>query len=98
RPGATTFPYTTLFRSWVHRIRSRSINVDVHEMMKSGINDDPSDIGGMAVIGSNTTKCLRFGSDVDNRVLARIVGLVSRHDALRQDRKSTRLNSSHVSI
>src|SRR2546426_6482866 len=70
-PRSTLFPYTTLFRSFVH----------------------DSFVGAIDLIGVND---FDVGLDVSRRT--KINHLLSLSDATDQDRKSTRLNSSHLVI
>src|SRR5207249_10386869 len=84
-PASTLFPYTTLFRS-IFRLRDRS-PVD----REDDVADDQPRRGGRAV-GFDA-------HDDDRRPLGQAQPLaqsIGKLDGL--DRKSTRLNSSHVSI
>src|SRR5262245_64539200 len=81
-PTSTLFPYTTLFRSRVAA-------------------DDDHPLGGAVAVAHLTVEAGRESADVGlgglvpDRELERVVGVVG---GGRQDRKSTRLNSSHLGI
>src|SRR5438477_9083599 len=86
-PSSTLFPYTTLFRSM------RKADGDAHPAEKSGRKR-------FLGIGKNRPNAKGAGFWIDlvvheiNRALERKTLLLSQS----QDRKSTRLNSSHMSI
>src|SRR5256885_9726820 len=88
-PISTLFPYTTLFRSAVHQKHGRSILIsDADAQLQRG----QSGFRGLLVVGAN---------DLDH--LARQYAGTSHSEAgfafaLEEDRKSTRLNSSHLVI
>src|SRR5207302_9166519 len=87
-PTSTLFPYTTLFRSPVPPSTRRSILA-------------PSDPGGRIarVIPAQTPNHLRPGPHCCGATgLGKVGGGVQFAVAPQQDRKSTRLNSSHVKI
>src|SRR5258705_8480431 len=74
-PRSTLFPYTTLFRSDLDQIRSRSQGNDTREIFICG--------------GAQLyERALPFCSDLYLTLVKRTV----------EDRKSTRLNSSHLGI
>src|SRR5207249_7280375 len=90
-PSSPLFPYTTLFRSELAHDR-----LPVLEMATSD-----------EVIGPSRDRGVELGVEVRGSLVR--VGLIGRHcetqlltvrdgGTSRQDRKSTRLNSSHVSI
>src|SRR5690606_41521527 len=81
-PRLTLFPYTTLFRSGVHR-RDGAL-IDEFRRLHPGILEHLALGGGVQQVG------------VDGE--GRLALLVLRHRDLVIDRKSTRLNSSHVKI
>src|SRR5207249_5406565 len=90
-PGSTLFPYTTLFRSF-----ERLVLFDRRQHIL------PTDAGQSEVqqdqVRPRRLRILSFLPQELQRVLA---GLQPRHAVLNLslgDRKSTRLNSSHVSI
>src|SRR5437660_5892275 len=81
-PTSTLFPYTTLFRSYVDMYKSIVVSCD--------------------------TYYYTLASDIDIDIIARFIGqfgfgakkraMMSMSISLARDRKSTRLNSSHVAI
>src|SRR5699024_12551856 len=86
--GSTLFPYTTLFRSW------RSEDEQQHTVTVSGFYISPYEVSQEdyeALTGENPSTFDGNNLPVDS---------VSWLDAITycKDRKSTRLNSSHVSI
>src|SRR3712207_7249900 len=84
-PRSTLFPYTTLFRSTTLPLAQR-------RELPRAVGADPLDSGGAADRGD-----LPGAPRRENRELLRDV---RSHVAIlpRQDRKSTRLNSSHANI
>src|SRR5207249_9775194 len=90
-PSSTLFPYTTLFRS---RLPARQL-AQVHELTAARLRQ-PSQVGRGA----------RFEGEFHHEIGARrlsvdhikVVLVDGRLNRLLADRKSTRLNSSHVSI
>src|SRR3712207_7477245 len=79
-PRSTLFPYTTLFRSLVHRLHAElgSRLDDAHELVRLALPDQVPDCGGR-------------DHDLDGRDAS-----PAQHG--QEDRKSTRLNSSHANI
>src|SRR5439155_21474180 len=93
-PRSTLFPYTTLFRSVVffHAERRNFRDLAVKLLVFERFDDDAR---GLADINLADVGLVHFAEHVNARNVA------ERHDqrGLRaQDRKSTRLNSSHVAI
>src|SRR5699024_11256470 len=85
--GRTPCPYTTLFRS-----RGEAVRRGCNELAAGG-----EAAAGMAVpdlLGQN----MQEADAVIDRALADVVGRKEAVDVVGPDRKSTRLNSSHVSI
>src|SRR3712207_8693361 len=82
-PRSTLFPYTTLFRS--RRLQRRAAELVLqHEAEGEAVPDERAE-----------------GPDVEERHDPRVVladRLVERARVAAQDRKSTRLNSSHANI
>src|SRR5690349_23052585 len=81
-PSSTLFPYTTLFRSIQHSAATKRAR---HEPVRSG-----------AIQHSAATKQPRRRAAKQPRRRAR--KLAEKTHSLQVDRKSTRLNSSHVEI
>src|SRR5256885_11976006 len=77
-PRSTLFPYTTLFRSIVHRISLHHLETMFDDCF--GLR-----VGVMEVVMIKTLMARRYSKTM-KEILARI------------DRKSTRLNSSHLVI
>src|SRR5699024_11866666 len=89
-PRATLFPYTTLFRS--ENISSQDVfvtgNTVIDALMDSVevVTKKPSDY------------IIDLNKQMDNREIILITGHRRENHGMGLDRKSTRLNSSHVSI
>src|SRR5207249_5404237 len=91
-PTSTPFPYTTLFRSKarlcrLHRFATKVRRLADMQTQIVPLGLDPIDL---AEFQKNNAACFPDGQPVPGQ---RIGGKV-----FQQDRKSTRLNSSHVSI
>src|SRR5690625_7010871 len=85
---STLFPYTTLFRSFA--FRSRDINEIKKTLEFFGV--DKEDEGNQRKLRElENGQCLI--QDLYGRV-----GIIQVHPVFEEDRKSTRLNSSHVAI
>src|SRR5690242_21633077 len=82
-PRSTLFPYTTLFRSRL---------LDLGDDLALAADDDV--LGDEAVLDVDAHLRLRQVHHVTDRSLHREAGA----EVLLEDRKSTRLNSSHMSI
>src|SRR5699024_12784954 len=89
-PTSPILPYTTLFRSHAGEVQVESIYVSVDPYMRGRMND---------------TKSYVQPFQVNEPLQGHIVGKVTQSnderlsvDCVTLDRKSTRLNSSHVSI
>src|SRR3712207_7224085 len=85
-PRSTLFPYTTLFRSIIHKVQKRmEISKKIGEI-KTKNNIDVEDE--------------KVESDLRNSALklADEIGMNSEFSGRLLDRKSTRLNSSHANI
>src|SRR5439155_25263126 len=89
-PTSTLFPYTTLFRS----VRRR---VAVQALQRHGGNADVARVGGVEQTGPEDHRREQqrslVGRQIERRQRDQVPQLVDR-----RDRKSTRLNSSHVAI
>src|SRR5690349_22542584 len=86
-PRSTLFPYTTLFRSPVAQAEDRLV---LHDEL--ALADGAAQPPGQGEMGERVRRAL-----VEDGVpAARALGLV--HRGVGVDRKSTRLNSSHVEI
>src|SRR3712207_7811805 len=85
-PRSTLFPYTTLFRSGAER------HADEHPVGRL-VLDPASGRGG----GHRGARVVVHGHPPAGRGVV-VVGAGVRDAALRVDRKSTRLNSSHANI
>src|SRR5690242_20855009 len=81
-PRSTLFPYTTLFRSAAVGVLQHVGRVEVGVVA-------PDEIG---VLAAEAGACRHQG------VAAHLAGVVLGGEELPPDRKSTRLNSSHMSI
>src|SRR5690606_41195894 len=97
RPPAL-FPYTTLFRSQCHQqrelcFRLHSVDEDRGLVDRSTKKDDPADL----VLDDLAFQLLIIGA-VAVRKAGIHADLYQLADLLFEDRKSTRLNSSHVKI
>src|SRR5690242_21013740 len=86
-PGSTLFPYTTLFRS-AREVKSPAIgpNAALVEVERENFHIPESPAGLRDGVRDGSGRCAAMGT--------RTV----RKPACRADRKSTRLNSSHMSI
>src|SRR5699024_12509637 len=96
-PTPTLFPYTTLFRSnpdEIHGINSRSQLAFSESIMRDRINSFHMENGVTLINPENTyiEKDVEIGNDTV------IYPGVNLEKGTKIDRKSTRLNSSHVSI
>src|SRR5690606_41589298 len=88
RAISTDFPYTTLFRSELKRLRVSSIDqVEADKDLMDAIAEEQR-------LMPHLHLSLQAGDDL---ILKRMKRRHLRSDAIR-DRKSTRLNSSHVKI
>src|SRR5207249_10677001 len=94
-PLATLFPYTTLFRSLRHviaRVATDSHTTRLAWVFEQAVtsldHDQPPSV------------CLDDADNITHLHVIRLSGSISHRGAehTTQDRKSTRLNSSHVSI
>src|SRR5205814_7157814 len=98
QPQPTLFPYTTLFRS-KSRSKKKKTGALIEdercdELFRRTV-DDPEQLASVGIVtrdalaaGENHLGAIRDGADHWNAVAARLV----------RDRKSTRLNSSHLGI
>src|SRR5690606_41121454 len=95
-PMSTLFPYTTLFRSQgthTYHVGVGDEDILVHNC-KGRVNGPLPDFGQTslyALINNRTSEILKWG--ISRNPLGRYTCR-----CLREDRKSTRLNSSHVKI
>src|SRR3712207_7184235 len=86
-PRSTLFPYTTLFRS---KAKTRDVFLDIVNIKSNDVTRENANMnadtpaGMMMKFASETTKPF-----VDDYLLS---------EDVREDRKSTRLNSSHANI
>src|SRR3712207_7588878 len=97
-PRSTLFPYTTLFRSHVPQ-RVHAVVAIVHEEPGRDVAEDPVSLVVAEVVGDRLPDAeIAVVGDVDlDGVGGDLFGGLGR-GRLRQDRKSTRLNSSHANI
>src|SRR5690348_18129699 len=92
-PSPTPFPYTTLFRSdrarqaLRHRVGMRRV-LQPDAVAQHGAPRR----GEIAHLGGELTRLLAPSREFVRQ------GVIEEHDGLAEDRKSTRLNSSHPSI
>src|SRR5690606_41869610 len=88
------FPYTTLFRSAVDERRHAVVRVQVEQVLGEVALLDVDDVDVDALLGQHEASAMtpRVGRPREERHDRSTVG------DYRQDRKSTRLNSSHVKI
>src|SRR5690606_40968508 len=89
----TLFPYTTLFRSDVERGGEPARDGQAHlaepdQADGGGFHGSPSDVDQDLIVNGSRTSSDRSTSTF----------LVRRYSSIASDRKSTRLNSSHVKI
>src|SRR5689334_23755398 len=84
-PRSTLFPYTTLFRSRVHQLLLRRIAPEAKADARTGL----------AIVEAKRAKHMARPSRPTRTGRTEREGDITQ---LRQDRKSTRLNSSHSSI
>src|SRR3712207_9059857 len=93
-PRSTLFPYTTLFRSLILRRQVRGVEqvaVPAAELRRRDALEDEEPVPGAVEpvrAGDRRTEVLPAGE------VAQVAGVVVRDE----DRKSTRLNSSHANI
>src|SRR3712207_8623763 len=88
-PRSTLFPYTTLFRSLDRRAAARLV-LDAGPGGLDLASEEAADLGRLA---ADAQPAAPVRPDLDQaRLPARVVGRFG------QDRKSTRLNSSHANI
>src|SRR5207249_9719635 len=97
QPRPPLFPYTTLFRSQAHRpaLEAAVAGVDEYEVLLAAqidrlAGDQQADSGGHPDLAGDEHLGLQPALGVGERA--------AHLDGPRLDRKSTRLNSSHVSI
>src|SRR5204862_7227915 len=91
-PRSTLFPYTTLFRSSmaVEEIRARTAALGTLDIVKRNVPILLSYLIVVLLFVAGTAKASGFASGNHIRILALQASFI--------DRKSTRLNSSHVEI
>src|SRR5699024_11457035 len=94
----TLFPYTTLFRSLDHEMTEEfkaAVKIERHptELPKSGVDYNPDYLPVLVTIDPD--RLLEIWGDREINDGRNISGFIRTAD---EDRKSTRLNSSHVSI
>src|SRR3712207_7341722 len=82
-PRSTLFPYTTLFRSAVLAAAPVRVLLDDDAVQPRGQPPHPADVLVAAVAGDGHHPDAAHGREVERQL---------------QDRKSTRLNSSHANI
>src|SRR5437667_1631213 len=78
-PTSTLFPYTTLFRSQVERLKAFKADRDA-ELVERRLQE------------------LRNAAEGKDNLLPSIHDALRDRDGRQEDRKSTRLNSSHITI
>src|SRR5437868_7972992 len=87
-PRSTLFPYTTLFRS---QQRTQDLHTTLHGVR--GEQDLGHEQDAVAEVDTDDPHAF------DQRVIQHLLGVpATLEEDARRDRKSTRLNSSHVSI
>src|SRR3712207_9571835 len=93
-PRSTLFPYTTLFRS---RVALRTQQVIAHE---TGVVNTVDPLGGAYFLEVLTDRMEQAAYEYFERIdeLGGMVHAVGRGYPQQEDRKSTRLNSSHANI
>src|SRR3712207_8748537 len=92
-PRTTLFPFTTLFRS----TEERRVRLTLREVMV----DDPVAKRLEVLVSCGTLLAPELSDAERNSVHQEALGrlkLAAEEDAIRVDRKSTRLNSSHANI
>src|SRR5688572_32110409 len=89
-PTSTLFPYTTLFRSFAAKAgpRQRVYGAAGPRRLRRRVAEDAEDV---ETAPTRAAAEVRAGSHD-------AADLVAGHDGIEQDRKSTRLNSSHSQI
>src|SRR3712207_7488081 len=87
-PRSTLFPYTTLFRSR-HRGPAQLLGRVAHERERLARVDADD---------AHARRQPREGQTLALVVAPRLFGVLPRRDVVVEDRKSTRLNSSHANI
>src|SRR5690606_41979361 len=96
-PGSTLFPYTTLFRSWKRQGIKTVVNLrGQRDEAYYWLEKDACDKLGLTLIDAPLDSRDPPGKDRVRR--AKVLFQTIEYPALIQDRKSTRLNSSHVKI
>src|SRR5699024_11546938 len=93
RPIPSLFPYTTLFRS-TGDDKEHVLRVELDKFLVRVLASTLRRDGGDRAL-QNLQQCLLYALTGDVACDGRVLGLTA---DLVQDRKSTRLNSSHVSI
>src|SRR3546814_1191461 len=95
----TLFPYATLFRSTIDEMRTspslgaiRAMSDDVG-ILQHGIGIVPDRAHGYCI--DDNARALMLLNSLDPRAFAENDALAMRYASFVQDRKSTRLNSSH---
>src|SRR5207253_9314799 len=94
--GSTPFPYTTLFRSVADALRPYGIRVYISARFSA-----PSEVGGLATsdpLDPQVQAWWKARADALYVAIPDFGGFLVKANSEGQDRKSTRLNSSHVAI
>src|SRR5207249_12135900 len=97
RPPTAPLPYTTLFRSLKRSARAEDGRLDLEQVLR-GLDDqqiDPAGEQSRGLLGEHLDEFAE--ADLPQRGVLGGGQVAGRADRA-QDRKSTRLNSSHVSI
>src|SRR5206468_8108193 len=89
-PSSTLFPYTTLFRSPIHRLGDAGLR-DADDILDRANGNVPG-------LGSRADDVERFRTDRDAGGGGAVAGIARVVQRIGRDRKSTRLNSSHDQI
>src|SRR5688572_31610167 len=85
-PRSTLFPYTTLFRSLEAMLERRFAGVEIRVLNRGVGGEEEADM------------LTRFDRDVIAEKPDLVLWQVGSNAVMREDRKSTRLNSSHSQI
>src|SRR3712207_9059896 len=93
-PRSTLFPYTTLFRSVLELTGGEALRVQVGELLELQRPFERHRVAGVPPHEQHRLRVQQRGGQLLDRHVVR----EHRLDLGREDRKSTRLNSSHANI